>query len=973
MKRTIKSSFFKSISLALGFQLMFAPLAQALDNSMVNTMANTAGQLSNTFQEMMMMKQQQQMTQQMAQGLETYKTQQVPPNQIAIPIFAGCQIYMAATNKPQTGQRCEPPADPMMISYYSSLIDVATYNVEKYSPFAPHDDATLKGNSKSIDGNRCLADAETQFKAMLDSRREEINKLIESLNEQLAAFNELNAPLVEQIKQGNALLFGTPKELLADTKFDTKFNDPQCMSMIDGTTINSLALGKGGAKGGYEAIKDHIKNLTDSSKNGGYNAKSFVAQASNIKRDIKNVANQLSKKAQSMSSQLLLGDKGKSILQDSIKSKYNLKSLPGFSEALDRQMGKLTEAQGNIGTIISSMSPEEAGALQKNLFDPEMNTSQIVRNYKNLSSTSCIQQVFEKRFKGVDNFVELLENPSISKKMNKEADNKLKNSLPSLLSNSNLSLEEKLNEIKKISGVKNYRYKAQKTETINGVSLNAGGYVQVDDLFKDIIIQDCERLANSNNAQGETPNNIANRISEYHTELRQVHQAFPSQLKADLEEELLECPNDTSVGSPGTCSSSSFDLTSGNANFCLRTASTCASNMLACADKAEKIFDVTRKEQLKLANSYKKNLEITKKKLFNDYIGVKKLLETKARQLDQMFPGQVYNVAIDEELNLKTEKESLFPESDIDPSLKIEDPKQYVEQMIANLKKISNKEGTGSIDQQNKAIAKNIEEEKNNIIKNAIKEKDFWQKIADSCNSLINQYNANMGQEMAEKNRQIEEQNNQIAEFCAEARKISSCPTEGEVDSLNSSASQIAAYLQPGDSTALNNYKKMARLCGTSGSESVNPFEATGEGFKAFPNIEKACKEMGNQVACSNYTSLSNNIATNYSSEDRNDIRSQDCSTLNDENAQQTCKRDQKSDLKDFDKEKTALEEKLKEAEIEIAKLWKQYQGFKVAKEMGQQSFPSCNSMAGGEVGKSFGDATRDIAGAIQQNKAFQQ
>src|SRR5690606_5017897 len=102
----------------------------------------------------------------------------------------------------------------------------------------------------------------------------------------------------------------------------------------------------------------------------------------------------------------------------------------------------------------------------------------------------------------------------------------------------------------------------------------------------------------------------------------------------------------------------------------------------------------------------------------------KKLLETKARQLDQMFPGQVYNVAIDEELNLKTEKESLFPESDIDPSLKIEDPKQYVEQMIANLKKISNKEGTGSIDQQNKAIAKNIEEEKNNIIKNAIKEKD---------------------------------------------------------------------------------------------------------------------------------------------------------------------------------------------------------------------------------------------------------
>lgn len=967
MKRAAKSPFIRLLSLGLGLELMIAPLAHAIDNSTISGIANTMGTLSNTAQQMMQQAAQHKMAQQMSQGLQTYVAQQVPPNQVAVPIFSGCSVFMAETNQPAVGQRCEPSSfDPSMVAYYSALGDIATTNVETYGLY------TIKGNATSSEGQRCLDTAEEQFKALLDSRAEDVSKLIEQLNAELMVFDKENEPLLNNIKKGNALLFGKPAELLKDTKFETKFNDVQCASLINSTEIQEL-----GNNSGYEGIRNTLKAKSTESVEGGFNAKSFLTQQANIQQDIISVANQLANKASSMNHMTLMTNAD--TMKGVVKSKYNIKNLPGFTEAFDRQKQKLIEKQENIkNQVLASMSDDEAELYQRNLQDPTLDTESIVQNYQNLSDTKCVQEVFNQRFGGVDQFVDLLRDPTVSEKMGREADNKLKNNLPSILSDSTLTIKEKLNRIASSSGVKNTRYQVQRTETVNGVSLRAGDFMKVTDLFQGVIIEDCKRLANTNNDKGESPNNIINNIKQYHAELKEAYETYPAQLKADIQDELLTCSSDTSVGAAGTCSANSLDL-NGN-NFCLKRASTCASNMVACADKAQQIFDTTRNEQLALAKTYKTKLDATKTKLMGDYMGIKTVLEQKARSLDALFPGQVYGVVTDDILKLTTENKNLYSPDEIDSSLQIENPEAFVKQMINNLKKLADKEKeTGAIYDQNKAILAKVENEKKSIIDNATAQKRAWETIASNCNSLINQYNKNIADQTTKQNEENQKRTAEMNEFCAETRKMTSCPTEGEVESLNNSASKIAAYLQPGDATAISNYRRLATLCGTGGDESSNRFVGTNENSNQFPGAKKVCDGvLSSQPECTAYNSYAN-----VSQECKDPGKKSTYPGLYKEVTNTTTGQMEVVEVKNVaqayaekaDEYKECLKNKTKaaEAEKEVAKIYKQHQNAKLAKDMGQQSFPSCGATSNSEFGKTAGDAARGIAGALQENKAVSQ
>jgi uncharacterized membrane-anchored protein YhcB (DUF1043 family) len=309
-----------------------------------------------------------------------------------------------------------------------------------------------------------------------------------------------------------------------------------------------------------------------------------------------------------------------------------------------------------------------------------------------------------------------------------------------------------------------------------------------------------------------------------------------SRLQSNLVNELLRCPADENTGKTAmSCDANS--LQTGDKNFCLRTANSCASNLNGCLEKAEKKVEETRQLQAKHVDIYKGQMDLFKEGLKQEFATIGIAMEREARALDGMFQmGTTYNMPLDLDLQTMVSEKTLM--KGVDESLGIEDPKVYLAKIQGNIKKLKKQ-----VEKQNKEVEKKFKDELKKYEKNYKKEMKHWEKVANECkqriiehNQIIKQQNEQNAEAYAKQQEEIQNSCNRFKDF-----RRDPCPASGnEVGGLSEDMAALGNYL--GEATPI--IDDVVASCQNVESYDIGGgSDANSEKYKI--SLDEFCKEDG--------------------------------------------------------------------------------------------------------------------------------
>jgi hypothetical protein len=812
-----------SLAMAINLQLMIAPnLAMADEEKKESRRDAVTGTLNgllaigqktlSAYQQGLM---QQRMLQQQ-QALNYLRVKPLSPTEVS-PLYAqfGCVVLQAKSESLGEGQKCDGEMDQSQIGMYMALLDIAESNANEYDNF------TTEGNSKYTQGMGCYKNAEKQFDSMLKGRVALIDELANAIDRKTEAFMKLAEKDVENIKRGEALLTGkNAAKYLADVKFEDKFKDPQCASFMSGSEFKSAG------KKGFLGIKEKLFTLTNTPGKSGMSPKEFKGKASNLEKDIKDLGRQVARGISR--SDLMSVDPSKL----NFSSKFGMEATKAFTHVLNKHNREKSEEMKIWQKDFAKVGADkEAQALLGGIFQENSNIENDIANYERNHKNKCMNKYLQSNFGGSGGLSGRLSDPNISKKANREADSAFKNFVATVLGDDEYTIEEKIKLIKdeeKKSNNSRYTMVTGKSISIKGKKVGASARLRASDIVG-IFVDNCRsRFEKHPNSKGKSPRDVVNSLRGIASKYDKYKRTFSTKVQSDVVNSLLNCPKDTSSGKAANSCGGALNMNS--ANFCLRTANQCASNMMACADKAEKMYDTTRAEQQQIAQRYKQNMDKFKLNLTAEFAKTDQLMKAKGRQLDATFAaGTLYETPIDLDLNMVTDKMM----KGIDPSLMIEDPKAYQKMMKKNIAKIKK-----NTEKQNKEILKAVKAEGDKYKKNYGKQAKEWGKIAKACAKKIEAYNKAQMKMAEEANKAATEQNQKVTEMCRKVDAFNENPLGACDDAADLAKEVLEASAVAGDAAAAAQLKEYDRLCDSANNEESNPFLAsTNSGSKKRPQI----------------------------------------------------------------------------------------------------------------------------------------
>lgn len=731
----------------------------------------------------------------------TLQLQPVDQSQLP-PVFNGCIVFPAAANKLSTGMMCSEvlKSEPNKIrdGYAAALIEISEFNKIQLENF------TIKGHERmTSQGVGCYEKKITDFETLLDIRNQELEKFKESLKKRIEAFKLASKNDLEGIKQANAFLKGTPEKYLKDFKFEDQFlgsiKDPNniCASVISATDLNRAG------SGGFEEIEKQLFTKMNDKSSGRFTADEILQKKSQMTKEISNIASAIAKKVSrrddlkadgaALSFNTKFFNTGSGPLKDAL-NKYN--------NQVEEELGTLKK-ELNITQIMGS--DPTAAKLLSGIDQGNINLEQRITDYENNHKKQCFNNLISKNFGSITNLVQRFENPNVSKTKNRNADNAFKNYIVSTFNDSD-DINQMITNIvaQEKKGInKNLIIRTGKSFTIDGMSVNASTPLRPSQLLSVFTSNCIKRFEREKNSDGYTPRQIVKNLKTYNSKIKQIRRNAPTNVTAQIINQLNNCPTDNSTGSTALSCSGALNPTSNN--FCLRTAEKCASNFKACHNKTNEIIKSTKATQQNLANNYNAAVAQMKVGIKQELAAINKFMEAQARSLDaQLNLGTVFNVP---SLEFDLSKEYPFEGKNaqgIDPALALEDPEKFLEMantQIAKLQKELNKQKTDQIAKLNNL--------KNDYIKRYKTQARTWEQVMANCQQSIGEYD----KMIQNKNQETAENQDLIDKACGDLLAFSASPGSGDVTELMGSlqkATQLAAAASPQQASAMAANDKMA-------------------------------------------------------------------------------------------------------------------------------------------------------------------
>lgn len=689
-----------------------------------------------------------------------------------------CIVLQARSNQVGSDLQCNNLTPQQLFAgTANTLIKAAEANLNDI------ENLLTKGNERfTTEGLGCYQKGIDDFKVQLEAREEELSKLTNALKERVDEFKKLSEADLEAVKGKTALLTGKPADKLNDTDFSSPFGgDNVCFSFMDQNNFNST-----GKKSGLRGIRDLLQKEKDKPAPGGLSASSFNnGTYRRLRNEIKKTAKNLAGKIK------LQGGLANAIpdLDDlTTTNKTFGKKNPGLVKALGNFKSnfgdKLQDIQNDFNISDIRSNPALASALSdiengrsgtnrvrrsgppgKNIgsrFRSASSLDKKLNDFEISQKNNCLNEKLASDFGSIEKFAKSFKDPQISKKANRDSDSSFANYIADVLSEGNLTIEEKLRKIqaKQKKGANSRMYfQTGKSFTFKGRTISASTPLKPAQIVGMFTETCTDRFEKTSVGQSISPKQMVENLRSYNTQLQSLTKTAKSELRKEIESQMIECTDRRSEPqSAGGCSDA---LNTSSDNFCLKNAQTCASNMKACYNKSIEVADKIVKERKRFVDNYNKSFENYKKKIALDLKAINGFMEQQARQLDARLQlGTLYNVPPLSFDNLSTDENRLL--AGVDPELKMEDPQAYfdlAEKQIEDLKK-------SLADQKTEALLA-AEKVKSDIEENLRTEQGKMQQIVAECNAKIDAVNNAQNKAAEKQNEKINENNERINRVCS--------------------------------------------------------------------------------------------------------------------------------------------------------------------------------------------------------------
>lgn len=826
------------IALTINLQFLFSTnlsfAAETKANKTWNTVkdvTNIVGQLGSSAMQGLQQLQSQQMAEQQKASLKQgFGLKLVDSNQLpSVLVQNGCMVVEARTNLPTDA--CDPNKfDPAKAQsgYYAGLLAVAEDNSNDLQNLltSGHERMTTQGVG-------CYAKALNNFTATLNSRVTALEAFQKELEQAVVDFQKVNEQDIENLKRGNALLEGKPEEYLKDVKFEDNFKDTQCASILGSETFKST-----GKSTGFRGIKELLDKQASSTKGGAYTPSQILTKTVQMKDEIRKIAKKVGEIARSKNT-LQIDPKTLGIRTNSIQS-----SNPALQSIIAEVSSNAISEQQDLIKEVTKVAGANGADIIKGIQEDSIDIDTALFNYERSSKNTCFNDYLKSNFGSVTGITAKIQDPNVSAKANKEADSAFKNTVTSILTNDNYTIEQKISLIKteeQRKGNSRYTMTTGKSMDIQGKSVGASIRMRTSDMIS-IFTDNCVQKFNSQATEsGKSQKQIVSALRSFKNKKDQLQKTFASKIEQDIINQMENCPSDTNTGKGQLSCDNALNPTS--TNFCLRTASVCASSTLACQDKANKVVETTRSEQKVIAKRYKTNMDNFKLALVSKFKQNNLIMEQTARQLDGMYQmGSTYSTPLGLDLSLLTNK--LMKTEGIDPSLKIEDPEAYLKTMVENVEKLKNSvaqansdilngtsEQNGKQSNQGAGLASQYSGFKGEIQKyedNLSRELEKWNDIKNQCFNRISDYNQIENDRYAQETEAENERYAKVSGVCNKLGAFEENPAGwcDEAGDLGDEVLEIAAA--SGDRKAASMIKAFGRSCAEVGAQSNNTHDRSG-------------------------------------------------------------------------------------------------------------------------------------------------
>lgn len=716
-------------------------------------------------------------------------------------VFNNCLVLPARGTTPGRNAMCSKSSPPELLSGYAqAMIDVADNNLNALQNFSTN--ASDRTESRGV---TCYNEAISNLAQQLKQREEQLKTYRQRMKTIFDNFEMATKPTVEAIKQSDAILNGpcpdcrerngvAPKDYLKDFKFENVILGAQdqnkCGSWFtqDAVAQTGRSETRPNQRGGLLGIEDLVTAKMQP-------AREYQSKQKQIRKEISNIANQLSNRFQKRNSFQISGNavatnnafiKPGSKAFDEAVNNFNTRinnQLEDISSQLD-----ITAVVGTEETALNLLSQVRSGQIAP------ANLDKALVQYERREKKNCMSGLMQ-QFGSAESMFRQFRNPNVSKGISNDADNALANSLTSHFNNlDNMDIDEFLQKVKaeERKGLNSQKILTLgKTVTIEDRTINASTPLRPSDLVG-IFVKNCtDQYDALDTASGYSKKEIASSVKDFSNKLDQIKRTAPATLKQSLERELVSCPSDSTTGNgANSCSDSTFDPAS-NSNFCMAAAQRCSSNVMACQQRVQAKIAEVKNQQKGLVDTYNREVEQATRQIVAEAQAVQNFMVTEGRRLDAML-----NVGTLTELpELKiTFSEQDLTRDDLPKDLAMKDPLKYMqladEQMEALEKSL--------IKQREELVGASGDDPSNKNLSSKGRLGQFAAGYQDNYINAIGEYEALIAdceaalqaaqKAEAERLEGINEQNQEIADACDGIQAFNANPLEGDLEQVASDA-----------------------------------------------------------------------------------------------------------------------------------------------------------------------------------------
>ncbi|MDA8792937.1 hypothetical protein N9N67_06815 [Bacteriovoracaceae bacterium] len=770
--------------------------------------------------------------------------------------FPQCKVIQARGNRMYQIHQCRQP-DQSQTCGIKSFYEISEQNQNTLDNYLG--DHTQKKSTGY--GKTCLEKAAENLGASYD-------KVIADLQGHLTAMKrekenkvtELQ-PILDQIKINDAMINGeegeNKKKLLKSTNFAKFFKDSSCKTMIDKTTANQMGRGGNEANGGGGLRS--IENMLESNfTRGNPSPQKFLAEQPRIKKEILDSVSKIADELDAAGLNASVSGQVKPSFGDTEYGVGTSKSLEAaVKESLRPHENFIKKTQRKAQKYIGSNSAYRD--LVSKAYQTDIDMEEELRVYEKNFKDSCFANNSAGKLNDLNRIIRKLEDRKgrISKKKQRKADNPFKNKLNSIVDNSDLTVEDKLQQVleaeKKGSG-QNWVLRSGSTIPCGDSTITASGATRLSDIMS-CYYKDCNQRFNSRRkgTKGYPPKAITKLAQKIHARVKAKEATFKSDITEHMLGRMLNCKGmDTKAKGTNSCKDPNNFSVAGS-RFCMKQAVQCSTNISGCMEKTKAKVKELEKKKFDKSLEYRGIVMRYKKNLKDRFDQIQGYVDAAAKRVQSIFPAASWfgdedykkSFAMDDFQNLN--KAAMFPDANnIDPALLMEDPEKYYDLMVQKVQNVIAK----VMEHKNKALQQ-AAKERSTYLAEWAREKGFWEGLRGKCMAAIDGINAqiaanNKAQQEAHANRMKE-----IGEFCMTAETFNAFPDCDQLkdlyeDALKSAGvvgrdpkylNAIAEYRKKCQS--YNNEKEAAETYYVSESSALSKCKAEDNGIEGCEELDK--------------------------------------------------------------------------------------------------------------------------------------